>query len=203
MWIKRNVVKLGCIWIGAVILIAGALLSCSDGCGDDSSSRSSFWVLDFTKEYLHIPSAWYQIEVTKKAETARAVVYVDKNETQVTESIAEILVQEFENSIYSKVTQNFAHPLDVDGNGKTILVVLEGRFSMVGNMPFAKLVFRASDGKNYEVAPSEVERFKTMQGTRLRIECLAGRVVLETADKRYSRRVYFIKDIKIRDGEGR
>ncbi len=82
-------------------------------------------------------------------------------------------------------------------------VVLEGRFAMVGNMPFAKLVFRASDGKAYEVVPSEAERFKTMQGTLLRIECLAGSVVLETADKRYSRRVHFIKDIKIRDGGGR
>jgi hypothetical protein len=82
-------------------------------------------------------------------------------------------------------------------------ILLEGRFSMVGNMPFAKLVFRASDGKTYEVVPSEAERFKTKQGAWLRIECLSGSVVLETADKRYSRRVYFVKDIKIRDGGGR
>jgi hypothetical protein len=123
---KRNVVKLGSIWIGAVILLAGALLSCSDGGGDGGSgSRSSFWVLDFTKDYLHDPSAWYKIEVTKKAETARAVVYVDKNETQVTEGIAGLLAQEFENSIYSEVTQHFALPYDVDGSGKTILVVLD------------------------------------------------------------------------------
>jgi hypothetical protein len=82
-------------------------------------------------------------------------------------------------------------------------IVLEGRFAMVGNMPFAKLVFRASDGKTYEVVPSEAERFKTMQGTRLRIECLAGSVVLKTVDEKYARRVYFIKDIKIRGGGGR
>ena len=82
-------------------------------------------------------------------------------------------------------------------------VVMEGRFAMVGNMPFAKLVFRASDGKTYEVVPSESERFKKMQGTRLRIECLAGSVELKTVDKKYERRVYFIKDIKIRDGGGR
>lgn len=81
-------------------------------------------------------------------------------------------------------------------------IVLEGRFSMVGNMPFAKLVFRASDGKTYEVIPKEADRFKTMQGARVRIECLAGSMVLETADKRYTRKVYFIKDIRIRDGGG-
>ena len=81
-------------------------------------------------------------------------------------------------------------------------VVLEGRFSMVGNMPFAKLVFRASDGKTYEVVPREADRFKTMQGARLRIECLAGSVVLETADRRYARRVYYIRDIRIRKKGG-
>lgn len=79
-------------------------------------------------------------------------------------------------------------------------VVLEGRFAMVGNMPFAKLVFRANDRKTYEVVPSEAERFKAMQGAWLKIECLAGSVVLKTADKRYARKVYFIKDIRIRDG---
>ena len=74
---------------------------------------------------------------------------------------------------------------------------------MVGNMPFAKLVFRASDGKTYEVVPKDAERFRGMQGARLRIECLAGSVVLETADKRYARRVYFIRDIRIRNGGGK
>lgn len=73
---------------------------------------------------------------------------------------------------------------------------------MVGNMPFAKLVFRASDGKTYEVVPREADRFKTMQGARLRIECLAGSVVLETADRRYARRVYYIRDIRIRKKGG-
>lgn len=127
MRIKRNVLGLGCIRIGIGILIALAFLSCGDGGSDGFISRSSFWVFDFTKDYQYDSSAWYQIQVAKKAETARSIVYVDNNETQVTTGIAELLAQEFENSIHSEVTQYFAIPLDVDGNGKTIIVVLDIR----------------------------------------------------------------------------
>lgn len=122
-----HVLRLGCIRMGIGILVALASLACGDGGSDGSISHSSFWVFDFTKDYLHDPTAWFQIQVARKAETDRAIVYVDNSQTQVTESIAELLAQEFENSIYTEVTQNFALPFDVDGNGKTILVVLDIR----------------------------------------------------------------------------
>ena len=83
-----------------------------------------------------------------------------------------------------------------------VVVNLEGQFVTVGNMPFTKLAFRANDGKTYEMQPAEADEFRTLQGKMLRIEALSGSLLMESADGKHSRRIYYIKNVKILVGEG-
>lgn len=76
-------------------------------------------------------------------------------------------------------------------------VTLEGSLAMVGNVPFTKLVFRASDGKGYEVAPAEARDLSVYQGKKLIIEGNVQAGELKTADGKYKRIFYTIKNVKV------
>lgn len=74
---------------------------------------------------------------------------------------------------------------------------IRGHFSIVGNAPFTRLVFKADDGRSYEVSASEKSKFSGRQGAELEIEGTVSSVEMETADQAYKRRVYTIENLVI------
>lgn len=107
-------------------LVCGVILI---QCSDENSTRDEplyrdFYVLDATKQYTD-PDAWYTVHTKKLASTNSAIVYVDEAEADVSVNDAQQLASEFDAVISPKVTQYFARPLDVDRNGKIVLVVFD------------------------------------------------------------------------------
>jgi hypothetical protein len=78
-------------------------------------------------------------------------------------------------------------------------LTLRGRFAAVGGAPFIKLVFRSDDGASYEVAPTEAEKYKNMQGAHLVLEGRVSSLVLKTVDGKYTRKILTLSEIKILD----
>jgi hypothetical protein len=76
-------------------------------------------------------------------------------------------------------------------------LVLEGNFTYVGNAPFAKLVFRCDDGKDYEVDRTEIKNYAGLQGKRLVIEGRTKSIDMRTADLKITRRINILSGIKI------
>lgn len=113
-------------WFLVLLAISAVLgLACSGTRGGEDPLYKSFSVIDFSRNYRTDPAAWYVINARKMAESPHALIYVDKNQPQITESAAAALALEFESVIYPTVTQYFASPFDADGNGKTVILVYD------------------------------------------------------------------------------
>ena len=76
-----------------------------------------FWVTHMTYDYD------YQINARLAYTGSKANVWV--HESQITDADAEKLGKEFDNKIYSVVTNNFANESDVDGDGKINILVFD------------------------------------------------------------------------------
>lgn len=68
---------------------------------------------------------------------------------------------------------------------------------MSGSSPFTKLIFRSGDGIDYEVAPPEAGKYVRMQGVKIEIRGDVSSHEMETADGKYRRKFYTIKNINI------
>lgn len=105
------------------LIILYSFVSCSSDETDENYTK--FWVFDTTMSYTSDSNAWTQISTEKKAENDSVVIYVDTREDQVTTEVAVAMASEFQQNISDKVTTNFASPLDVDNNGKIIILVFD------------------------------------------------------------------------------
>jgi hypothetical protein len=103
-----------------LLLVAALLISaCGGSSGGDDGGPNEFWVFNFeTYE-------WYTISVTKRLESGHAIIYVDSARADVTDGAVSSLADEFDGTIHPNVSSSFAAPYDADGNGKTILLVLD------------------------------------------------------------------------------
>ena len=116
------------ITIFALFLLIISQIACdSGGSGIPKvvqGGTSSFWLPDFTKDYTSDSSAWYRTNTIVMAVSDNAIFYVEEGQNISTAFINE-LKDEFENTIYPKVTTYFARPYDVDRNGKVKIVLAD------------------------------------------------------------------------------
>ena len=159
-----------------LLLVAALLISACGGSsgGDDDDRYRTFWAIDTTMDYQSNAAAWYSFTAEKRTETAHAVVYVDINQSEVTAEIAAQLGSEFDSTIHPNVTANFAQPLDVDGNGKTILLVYDiideyhynpASGAYIGGYFFSVDMYSSATVNNFNPV------MKTNEGDILHIDC--------------------------------
>ena len=99
----------------------------------------NFWVTHLAYDYD------YQINARLAYSGSKAYVWV--HEAQITDTDAEKLGKEFDNKIYSIVTNNFAKESDVDGDGKINILVydIQDGFDGYYNMGYVEGYFHARD----------------------------------------------------------
>jgi hypothetical protein len=85
---------------------------------DGDLSIKTFWAYNLTT------GAYYQVTAENLAVGRHCIIYKDKN-AAVNTSDAKALAQEYDSKMYSLAVNNFGTPLDVDGNGKIILLLLD------------------------------------------------------------------------------
>jgi hypothetical protein len=129
---KSRVIPNYLLILGAVFLL---FVSCdtffdnNDDDDDDDNNDSGaplerdFWAYDWTTESSYICSA------VKMAEGAHCIVYVEDGEetAAVDAATAKRIARTFSSIIYPQITDAFGLPLDVDDNGKVILLLLDIR----------------------------------------------------------------------------
>lgn len=113
-----------------VFCIALLLLSFQNcGCSHKSDKEREFWVINYARYSIsyneYDPSVWYQINAEKRLESAYSIIYVDENQDNISDDAVQSLADEFDNIIYPRVTGYFAQPLDVDSNGKVIIIIFD------------------------------------------------------------------------------
>ncbi|MFC1669118.1 hypothetical protein ACFL20_01910 [Spirochaetota bacterium] len=91
----------------------------------------------------------------------------------------------------------FLFPTCKDKSAKFKDVNLKGQFKYVGNMPFAQLAFQSNRGELYFIIERDTDTFKRYLGKTLKIKAKSASLVMETAGKRYRKKKYYLKHIKI------
>jgi len=69
-------------------------------------------------------STWYTVPATLRGTREHVLVYVQNTQT-ISNSVAQAIADEFELSIYNKISSNFGNESDVDNNGKIIFLLLD------------------------------------------------------------------------------
>lgn len=80
-------------------------------------------------------NSWYTVNATLRASGTYSLVYVE-NGQKVTTAQAKAIAKEYDIAIYDKICKNFGAPLDVDGNGKMILLLLDIQDGYTGSGGF-------------------------------------------------------------------
>jgi len=78
-------------------------------------------------------------------------------------------------------------------------ITATGTFSVVGNVPFQKLVFRSENGATYEVAQNESGGLIKLQGQKATITGTAESLIMTTPDGKIKRKIQIIKNITFND----
>ncbi|MDR0555268.1 MAG: hypothetical protein LBG76_10800, partial [Treponema sp.] len=78
----------------------------------------TFWAYNF------IGKRYYQVTAASLAVGQHCIIYKDKN-AAADVTAAKALAQEFDSNMYGLIVDNFGAPLDVDDNGKIILLLLD------------------------------------------------------------------------------
>jgi hypothetical protein len=87
---------------------------------DGDMSVRQFYAADFIK------SGSYLISAQKLAVGTKSIIYCESG-ASVSITQAKLLAKEFDERIYPSVTENFGESLDIDGNGKVIILLLDIR----------------------------------------------------------------------------
>jgi hypothetical protein len=105
-----------------VILISSIFVLAS--CGGEflnpkklPESERKFWAIN------NVTMTFYSCHAVRLAESAHSIIYAEKD-LSLSAAKAETVAARFESSVYSKITDAFGYPGDVDGNGKIIILLL-------------------------------------------------------------------------------
>ncbi len=112
----------------AIVLYILPVFFVSCSCKDITiPAERDFWVIDMGKNYETDSSAWDEVHGIRYGESSNAVVYVEDGQfgTTVTQSDVDAILAQFSSTIYPQITSHFAKPYDVDGNGKTYILLLD------------------------------------------------------------------------------
>jgi hypothetical protein len=116
----------------ASLCLTAASLLCLAGC-PVPDSQDGVELLEFRTFYTQRVDTqtltFDSIKAVKLAEGSRCIVFVDVNESAISSGIADSIADEYDTRIYPKITEAFgdymAAGFDVDGNGKTILFLVD------------------------------------------------------------------------------
>ncbi|MDR2111186.1 MAG: hypothetical protein LBP32_07745 [Spirochaetaceae bacterium] len=105
---------------GLLVLALFTLVSCKDDPDDSARKIRQFFAYDFPTE------SFYQVNAVPLAENDRCIVFADV-EGAVSADLGERIAGEYQDNIYPKISGVYGLPLDVDRNGKLILLLLDIR----------------------------------------------------------------------------
>lgn len=92
-------------------------------CTDSSQNTNSYFWAQTTYK---VGNYWYKVQATKITEGTYCVIYLENaNKDKITTTQVENIKNEFDNTIYTNIKNNFGDPSDVDGNGKITLLLLD------------------------------------------------------------------------------
>ena len=106
----------------SLLSISTAIILAGGGGGGGGSDATDFWAADMVSE------EYYQVSASLHSEGKYCKIYVeDDSRYNVNDTTINIVMDEFDNKIYPKITSKFGKESDVDGNGKIVLLILDIR----------------------------------------------------------------------------
>jgi len=106
----------------SLLSISTAIILAGCGGGGGGSDATDFWAADMVSE------EYYQVSASLHSEGKYCKIYVeDDSRYNVNDTTINIVMDEFDNKIYPKITSKFGKESDVDGNGKIVLLILDIR----------------------------------------------------------------------------
>ena len=100
-----------------LLTMAACSLDAEDN-GEASLEPGEFWARDLRT------NKWYKVSAQKLYEGSRCIIWVERG-LNVSTAQAEQVAAEYSTNIYSKIIGTFGDVLDVDDNGKVILLLMD------------------------------------------------------------------------------